>query len=193
MSQEDEKTVLDAISSSIDIVKDFPKEGIYFRNISPLLTNHNLFQETLKMMAKCIVNSGLEFDYIAGMESRGFLFIQLANMFKCGFVMLRKPKKLPNVVTFTYEKEYGSDSLTIEKNVMRKGSRVLIVDDLIATCGTIYAAMNLVKMVECDVVGAIGLIELDGLPIYEPFRGCDMPVLSVLKYPFDSDSPERVI
>ena len=64
MSQEDEKTVLDAISSSIDIVKDFPKEGIYFRNISPLLTNHNLFQETLKMMAKCIVNSGLEFDYI---------------------------------------------------------------------------------------------------------------------------------
>ena len=156
MSQKDDKKVLDAISSSIDIIKDFPKGEIYFRNISPLLTNNNLFQEILKIMVKNIRNSGLEFDYIAGMESCGFLFIQLANIFKCGFVMLIKPKKLPNVVTFTYENECGSNSLTIEKNIMRKGLRVLIVDDLIATCGTIDITMNLVRMIGCEASEQLG-------------------------------------
>lgn len=178
---------LPEISKSISVVKDFPKKGIYFRNISPLLTNYELFNTTIKLMAEKIKQANLHFDYIAGMESRGFLFIQLANELNCGFVMLRKPGKLPNTVSFTYQKEYGTDSLTIEKNVIKEGSKVLIVDDLIATGGTIHAGIELIKMVHSEAVGAIALIELTGLPLHKELIKSGKPILSLLKYPYNSE------
>lgn len=182
--------LLNQISNKIAVVKDFPKKDIYFRNISPLLGDYHLFDATIKLMAQLVRDSKLEFDYIAGMESRGFLFIQLANELECGFVMLRKPGKLPNTISFTYQKEYGTDSLTIEKDVIPSGSKVLVVDDLVATGGTIYAAHELIKKIGSSVTGAILLIKLLGLKMNEQLMALDLPVLSLLKYPCDSESTE---
>lgn len=181
---------LQEISNSISVVKDFPKEGIYFRNISPLLANYELFNLTIKLMAELVRKSGLNFDYIAGMESRGFLFIQLANQLGCGFVMLRKPGKLPNVETFSYKKEYGIDTLTIEKNIIKENSNVLIVDDLIATGGTVYTANELIKKIGSNAVGAITLIELLGLEMDDRLIKSGLPIISLLKYPFNSESSD---
>ena len=182
--------LLNQISNQISVVKDFPKKDIYFRNISPLLGHHKLFTATIKLMAQLVRESKLEFDYIAGMESRGFLFIQLASELGCGFVMLRKPGKLPNTISFTYQKEYGTDSLTIEKDVIPSGSKVLVVDDLVATGGTIYAAHELIRKIGSQVTGAILLIELLGLKMNEQLMSFNLPILSLLKYPFNTESKD---
>ena len=192
MSQKSADTTisLQTISNKVNVIKDFPKQGIYFRNISPLLADHDLFSTATKLMAAIIIDSGITFDYIAGMESRGFLFIALAQKLGKGFVMLRKPGKLPNVETFTYEKEYGTDSLTIEKGVIEEGSSVLVVDDLIATGGTVYAADELLKKIGCKAVAAMTLIELTGLKMNSKLVDSSLPIFSLLKYPYNSESKQ---
>ena len=177
--------MLNEIANKIEAIEDFPKKGITFRHIGPLLADHRLFSTTIKLMAKLLKDSGLkDIDYIAGMESRGFLFTPLAIELGCGFVMLRKPNKLPNTVSFTYEKEYGTDTLTIEKDSLPPGAKVLIVDDLIATGGTIYAGGELIKKVGAQTVGAIAPIRLTGLKLNENLK--DFPVLSLLDFPANS-------
>ena len=173
--------MLNEIANKIEAIENFPKKGITFRHIGPLLADHKLFSATIKLMAKLLRDSGLkDIDYIAGMESRGFLFIPLALEMGCGFVMLRKPNKLPNTVSLTYEKEYGTDTLTIEENSLPPGAKVLIVDDLIATGGTIYAGRELIKMIGAEPVGAIAPIRLTGLKLNENLG--DFPILSLMDF-----------
>lgn len=173
--------MLNEIANKIKAIKDFPKKGITFRHIGPLLGDPKLFSATICIMTKMIKESNLgKIDYIAGMESRGFLFTSLALQLNCGFVMLRKPNKLPNTVSFTYEKEYGTDTLTIEENSLPPGAKVLIVDDLIATGGTIYAGRELIKMVGAEPVGAIAPIRLTGLKLNDNLG--DFPILSLMDF-----------
>lgn len=200
---------LQDISDNIVPVHDFPKQGIMFRDVTNLLLNNELFNFTIDKMAEIVNLSGLKPDYIAGLESRGFLFRELANRLKCGFVMIRKPNKLfmeinkvnlqkysgklkfsselPNSISIDYEKEYGTDSLTIT-NSISEGSKILLVDDLMATGGTMNAGRKLIELIKCIPVCCINLIELSGLPINEELLESKIPILSLLKYNFDDPS-----
>jgi adenine phosphoribosyltransferase len=122
------------ISENIQIIENFPKPGIIFRNISTLMKKNDLFKKSIEYIALIIKSSIKEkINYLVGIESRGFLFSLLATELDCGFVMMRKPGKLPTTKIVSYSKEYGTDSLTIEDNIIEPGSNVIIVDDLIAT------------------------------------------------------------
>jgi adenine phosphoribosyltransferase len=178
---------LQDISNAINVVPNFPKDGIMFRDISELLLNNKLFNFVIDEMAKLVKKYELKPDYIAGFESRGFLFRELASKLECGFVMIRKPNKLPNSITIEYEKEYGTDSLSIT-NCIPKNSNVLLIDDLIATGGTVYGGYQLIKAIECNPIGCINLIELIGLNVNENLLQTKIPILSLLKYYFDSNS-----
>ena len=178
--------ILQNISKNIKIINNFPKNGIVFRNINSLMNSNYLFTKSIEYMSMIIKDCGIKIDYIVGVESRGFLFTGLAKELDCGFVMVRKPGKLPTTKVFTYTKEYGSDSLTIEDDIIQPGSNVLIVDDLIATGGTLWAASELVKMIGSTPVGVIGLIQLDGLELNKGLLNLNIPILSLLKYQVDS-------
>lgn len=175
------------ISENIQVIENFPKNGIIFRNISTLMKKNNLFKKSIEYM-KLIIESSInvKIDYLVGIESRGFLFSMLANELGCGFVMMRKPGKLPTTKIVSYSKEYGTDSLTIEDNIIEPGSNVIIVDDLIATGGTLSAGIDLIKMIGSNTVGVIGLIQLLGLELNKKLIESNVPILSLLKYQFDS-------
>jgi adenine phosphoribosyltransferase len=178
---------LSKISENIQVIENFPKQGIIFRNISTLMKNGNLFNKSIEYMSLLIkLSSNVKIDYLVGIESRGFLFSQLANELGCGFVMMRKPGKLPTTKIVSYSKEYGTDSLTIEDNIIEPGSNVIIVDDLIATGGTLCAGIELINMIGSNVVGVIGLIQLLGLELNQKLIESNVPILSLLKYQFNS-------
>lgn len=183
-------TTLNQISQSIQLIENFPKQGIIFRNISTLMKNKALFSKSIEYMGLLIKSLGVKIDYVIGIESRGFLFSQLSNILECGFVMIRKPGKLPTTKIVSYGKEYGSDSLTIEDNIIEPGSNVLIVDDLIATGGTLNAGVELIQMCGATTVGVIGLIQLEGLELNSKLVETKIPIISLLKYQVDSLSPE---
>lgn len=172
---------LQDVSNLITVVPNFPKEGIMFRDITNLMLDNKLFDFAIDKMVELVEKSGLKPDYIAGFESRGFLFNRLCSELNCGFVMIRKPNKLPNSISYEYDKEYGTDTLTITKCIP-KNSKILLIDDLLATGGTIQAGRKLIEMIDCVAIGCINLIELVGLEskIKTPF-----PTLSLLKYRFD--------
>lgn len=153
---------IEKIKNSIRAVPDFPKKGILFRDITTALKD----KETLKIMIDEIyeIFKDEKIDYIAGIESRGFIFgMPLAYKLNCGFVPIRKPKKLPcEVVSEEYELEYGTDKIEIHKDALNKNDRVLIVDDLLATGGTAKAAYNLINKIATPV-GMAFVIELDDL------------------------------
>jgi adenine phosphoribosyltransferase len=177
---------LNQISQSIQVIENFPKQGIIFRNISTLMKNKSLFNKSIEYMYLMIKSMDIKIDYIVGIESRGFLFSQLANLLDCGFVMMRKPGKLPTTKIVSYGKEYGIDSLTIEDNIIEPNSNVLIVDDLIATGGTLYAGIELIQMCRANTIGVIGLIQLEGLGLNSKLVETKIPIMSLLKYKFDS-------
>jgi adenine phosphoribosyltransferase len=144
-------------------VPNFPKPGIFFRDISPLLANPAAFMEAslqLEALAK-------QFDYshILGIESRGFIFgTALARQTHKGLTLARKPNKLPLAShRESYGLEYGSDSLEIQQSILPKGSSVLIVDDILATGGTIIAASQLLQKAGFRVAGALTLLEIASL------------------------------
>lgn len=181
---------LNQISQSIQVIENFPKHGIIFRNISTLMVNKQLFNKSIEYMVLIIKSLGVKIDYVVGIESRGFLFSQLANYLDAGFVMMRKPGKLPTTKIVSYGKEYGTDSLTIEDNIIEPGSNVLIVDDLIATGGTLNAGIELIEMVGSNVVGVCGLIQLIGLELNSKLLNSQVAILALLKYQFNSLSKE---
>ena len=144
-------------------VPDFPKPGILFRDISPLLANPNAFKEaTLQLEA---LAQQFDYSHILGIESRGFIFgTALAYQAHKGLALARKPNKLPLAShRESYGLEYGSDSLEIAQSTLPVGARILIVDDVLATGGTIIAASKLLKKAGFDVAGALTLLEIDGL------------------------------
>ncbi|WP_233216254.1 adenine phosphoribosyltransferase [Blastopirellula marina] len=144
-------------------VPDFPKPGILFRDITPLLANSHVFNEAIDQMAAHY--EGKQIDAIVAAEARGFIFAApLALRLNCGFVPVRKPGKLPfDTHSFHYELEYGSDTLEIHIDGVQPGQNVLMVDDLLATGGTMKACCNLVEKIGATVVGCCFLIHLKAL------------------------------
>lgn len=161
-------------------VPDFPKPGILFYDITTLLRDKGGF--------RCVIDAlkahyqKAEVDIILGIEARGFIFAPaLAYALGAGFVPVRKPRKLPSAcVSVTYDLEYGTDSLEVHQDGIDRGSKVLIVDDLLATGGTAAAAVKLVEQVGGCVVGAAFVVELNFLHGREKLAGRD--VFSLLQY-----------
>ncbi|MGB3614534.1 MAG: adenine phosphoribosyltransferase [Elainellaceae cyanobacterium] len=141
-------------------IPDFPKPGILFRDITTLLSDPDGLCHTIDSLAAAFAD--LSVDYVVGMESRGFIFgVPLACQLKRGFVPIRKPGKLPAAVhSAEYELEYGTDQLEMHQDALAPGSRILVVDDLIATGGTARATAELIEKADCQVVGFGFVIEL---------------------------------
>lgn len=148
------------IKDHIRSIPDFPKPGILFYDISTLLAHPDAWQVTMGRMAKLITRH--QPDILAGIESRGFLIAApLALKLGLGFIMVRKKGKLPGkTVRHEYALEYGTDTVEIQHDAIRKGDRVVVLDDLLATGGTLNAAAELLRKMGADVVGAACLIEL---------------------------------
>ncbi len=160
-------------------IPDFPKPGIYFYDISTLLRHPQAWRETMRLMAD-MVNEHRP-ALLAGIESRGFLLAApLALKLGCGFVMLRKRGKLPGaVIGLDYALEYGSDRIEIQADAIEPGARVVIVDDLLATGGTMQAGIQLLRNVGAEVPAAAALIELSFL---NGRSRLDVPCVSLLAY-----------
>ena len=161
-------------------VQDFPIPGILFRDITPLLQDGEAYLSVCNDLAKLAKDAGAE--VIMGPESRGFIFAcPIATMLNVGFVPIRKPGKLPReTVDASYELEYGHNTISIHKDAIKKGQKVFIVDDLIATGGTLKAAIELIEKLGGEVVGIGALIELVDLKGRQVLEGYNVQVL--LKY-----------
>lgn len=148
------------IKNHIRSVPDFPKPGILFYDISTLLADADAWQVALGRLARIV--RGFQPDLLVGIESRGFLVAApLALKLGSGFVMVRKQGKLPGkTIPFEYELEYGTDTVEIQEDAIKPGQRVVVLDDLLATGGTLQASIDLLRKVGADVVGAACLIEL---------------------------------
>jgi adenine phosphoribosyltransferase len=151
---------IERLRSLIRDVPDFPKAGIVFKDFTPLIRDPAALALGVELMANPYRGKGV--DLVIGAESRGFIFgIALAQSLSCGFVPIRKPGKLPwKHKSISYELEYGHDSLEIHIDAIEPGQRVLLVDDLLATGGTMKACCQLVSEMRANIVGITVLIEL---------------------------------
>lgn len=172
---------LDEIARHVRVVPDFPKPGILFRDLTPLLADGPAFQATTAALA---ARAG-DFDLIAGIEARGFLFgAALAQAMGNGLVIVRKPGKLPAAtIGHDYALEYGQDRLELHADAVAAGARVLLVDDVLATGGTAEAAVTLLRKAGATVTRALFVMELDGLPGAERLRALGVEPVSLLSYP----------
>ena len=161
-------------------VQDFPIEGILFRDITPLMASGEAFGEACDQMTEFA--KGVGATIIVGPESRGFIFgCPVAKDLGIGFIPVRKPNKLPReTVSIKYDLEYGSNELHMHADSIKKGDKVLIIDDLLATGGTVDAAIKLVEKMGGEVVGCAFLIELVDLKGRDLLKGYN--VHSVMKY-----------
>jgi len=157
--------LLNKIRGTVRTVPDFPIEGIMFRDITPVLGEPGLLTSITDLFAEDLQKLGWEPEAIVGPEARGFIFGPLlAERLGCGFVPVRKPGKLPSSTrTVEYSLEYGSNTLEIHEDAIQPGQRIVIIDDLLATGGTISACTSLCEELGAEVLGALFLIELDGL------------------------------
>jgi len=169
------------IKSLIRDIPDFPHSGILFRDITPILAH----PQGLEVITSELINltQNLEIDYVIGIESRGFILAApIAQSLQVGFIPVRKPKKLPApVYQAEYALEYGTDCLEMHKDAFGAGSKVLIVDDVIATGGTAAATAKLVEMAGGIVVGFAFLIELSFLAGRRSLS-TDVPIVSLISY-----------
>ncbi|MCD8028969.1 MAG: adenine phosphoribosyltransferase [Erysipelotrichaceae bacterium] len=161
-------------------IPDFPSEGVLFRDVTPLLADKEAYKESIRLLADFAKDKNV--DVVAGPEARGFLFgCPVAVELGCGFVPVRKPGKLPReVVSKEYSLEYGTNEIQMHSDSIKPGQNVLIVDDLLATGGTVEAAVSLIEQMGGNVVGIAFLIELEALKGIDLLKGYD--VYSVLKY-----------
>lgn len=160
-------------------VPDFPKPGILFYDISTLIAHPAAWKETVNRLVTAV--TPLEPDLLVGIESRGFLVAApLAYLMGTGFAMVRKKGKLPgDTIHHVYELEYGTDIVEIQSDVIRPGQRVVVLDDLLATGGTLHAAVDLLRKVGANVVGAACVIELTFLGGRSRLN---VPVSSIVSY-----------
>lgn len=173
-------TITNEIKKSIRSIPDFPKKGINFIDITPLLNEPYSFETTVELLSKTVNISNI--DKIVAMESRGFIFgAALALKVKKGFVPVRKPGKLPSkTVKIEYELEYGKDCLEIHEDAINQGEHVLIIDDLLATGGTAKATAQLVEKLGGKVEALIFVVELEFLHGREKLN--KYKVESLIKY-----------
>ncbi|MGN7811082.1 adenine phosphoribosyltransferase [Flavobacterium sp. 22076] len=168
------------IENYIRDIQGFPKEGILFKDITPLLNNVEARQECLSILVNSL--KGQKIDKVVGAESRGFFFgMLLAQELKAGFIPVRKPKKLPfDIISASYELEYGTDSLEMHIDAIKKGNRILIHDDVLATGGTAKAVCELVEKLGGEIVQCNFLMELTFLNGREKIK--EYPVFAALTY-----------
>jgi adenine phosphoribosyltransferase len=153
----------DTLKSLIRDIPDFPKPGILFRDITPMLADPSGLALAIELLANPF--RGKHIDLVVGAESRGFIFgTAVACCLSAGFVIVRKPGKLPHKrVSMSYDLEYGKDTLEMHADAIVRGQRVLVVDDVLATGGTMKACCDLVKQLGGEIVGVAVLTELSGL------------------------------
>lgn len=161
-------------------IQDFPIPGVLFRDITPLMADGEAFKEVCNRIVKYAKERNV--DVIVGPESRGFIFgCPVAYALEVGFVPIRKPGKLPReTASYKYDLEYGSNELHIHKDGIKPGQRVLIVDDLLATGGTVAATIKLIEQLQGEVVGCAFLIELEDLKGRDVLEGYD--IFTVMSY-----------
>ncbi|MBD3306758.1 adenine phosphoribosyltransferase [candidate division KSB3 bacterium] len=158
-------------------IPDFPKQGILFKDITPLLSDGQAFRNTIDALAAQW--AGNTIDMVVGIEARGFIFAAaLAYKLGAGLVIVRKPGKLPyQTHAITYELEYGTDTLEIHQDAIKPGQNVLIVDDLLATGGTVKGVVDLLRQFDANVLGIAFLIELEFLRGRDKFQDYDITTL----------------
>lgn len=164
----------------IATIPDFPEEGVLFRDITPLMADGAAFKEATKLFTEYAKKVGA--DVIVGPESRGFIFgCPVATELEIGFIPVRKPNKLPReTISYKYDLEYGSNELHMHKDAIKEGQKVLVIDDLLATGGTIEATVSLVKEFGAEVVGCAFLIELVDLKGRDKLT--DIDIYTILQY-----------
>jgi adenine phosphoribosyltransferase len=172
--------ILEELTHKIRDIPDFPQKGIIFKDITPLLNDPRTFRMAIDAMAHRYV--GCHIDLVVGIEARGFIIgSALAYILNTGLIPLRKPGKLPFLThRLSYSLEYGSAELEIHRDAIKPGQRVIIVDDLLATGGTMRASVELVKGLEAEIVGVSFLVELGFLDGRRRLEGYD--VTSLITY-----------
>jgi adenine phosphoribosyltransferase len=172
--------MLDILQSKIRLIPNFPQPGILFRDITPLLGDPRAFNLTITLLADRYI--GRHVDRVVGVEARGFILgAALAYKLNTGLILLRKPGKLPaETLKAAYELEYGVNELEVHRDALHPGSRVVLVDDVLATGGTICAAINLIQNLQCEIIELAFLIELCDLQGRQRLQGHQM--FSLLQY-----------
>ena len=173
---------MESVKQIIRDVPDFPKKGIIFKDITPLLGDPVAFQKTINSLKDRYADKSV--DAVVGVEARGFIFASaLAYALGAGVVIVRKPGKLP-YKTFqeTYSLEYGSDTVEIHQDALRSGQNIIVIDDVLATGGTLSATLNLIRknFKTVNVLEVVFLIELDFLKGREKLK--DTPIYSMIHY-----------
>jgi len=171
---------MDDLKTLIRDVPDFPKKGVIFKDITPLLKDGEKFKESIDEISNRYLDKKI--DIVVSIEARGFIIgSAIAYRLQAGIVLIRKKGKLPWYThQATYELEYGTDTLEIHQDAIKPGEKVLIVDDLLATGGTVDAVINLVERLRGQIVEIAFLIELTFLKGREQIKG--YPVFSLIKY-----------
>lgn len=167
------------LSDKIRNIPDFPKEGILFKDITPILRDKAALKEAIVKMADSFRD--YDIDYIIGIEARGFLVgTPIAIELNKGFIPIRKPGKLPaEVLKMSYELEYGENVIEIHKDAVNKGDKILIIDDLLATGGTTRAAIKMVEKLGGEVVGCGFLLEIEALKGRDLLKGYEVKSLLI--------------
>ncbi|MCW8092507.1 adenine phosphoribosyltransferase [Alteromonas sp. ASW11-130] len=173
------------IKSVVKTVPDYPKEGVMFRDVTSVLEDHEAFHACIQLLKEQF--DGMGFDKVAGTEARGFLFgAPLALAMEIGFIPVRKPNKLPReVVSESYELEYGMDTLEIHKDAVKPGEKVLLIDDLLATGGTMTASANLIRALGGIVEHAGFIIGLPDLGGYERLKETGVTPFTICEFEGD--------
>ncbi len=168
------------VQSKIRAIVDFPKKGIIFRDITTAVKDPQAMRYMIDYLTERYKDERI--DYVAGIESRGFIFgAALAYKLGAGFIVIRKPGKLPaETISQEYELEYGTDKIEMHADAVEPGKKVLIIDDLLATGGTVDAAAKLLKKAGANVVGAAFIIELTDLKGREKLK--DIDVFSMVQF-----------
>ncbi|MBI2559622.1 MAG: adenine phosphoribosyltransferase [Planctomycetes bacterium] len=171
---------MNSLKQLIRDIPDFPKKGIIFKDITPLLQNPKGLNEVTKRISEHYKDKNI--DLIAGAEARGFIIgAAVAHKLGIGFIPIRKPGKLPyKTASVTYNLEYGTDALEMHKDAVKPGQHILMVDDLLATGGTMAASCRLVESMKGNIVGCAFVIELTFLNGRKALHGYD--VFSLIQY-----------
>ncbi len=169
------------VKKKIRDIVDFPKKGIIFRDITTAVKDKEALRRIVDFLTQKFKDKNI--DYVAAVESRGFIFgSALAYNLNAGFILVRKPGKLPaKTISQDYSLEYGLDKIEIHEDAIEKGKNVLVIDDLLATGGTVNACCKLIKKAQANIVGCAFVIELSDLKGREKLPK-DVEVISMIKY-----------
>ena len=177
-----ERSLIAQLENAIRAIPNYPKEGIMFRDITTLLSDASTFRRSIDELVHPY--SGAQVDFVAGIEARGFILGgAIAHQLSCGFIPIRKKGKLPSdSISIEYDLEYGKDELEIHKDAFKPGSRILLVDDLIATGGTAEASVSLLRELNADIVAACFVIDLPDLGGRKKLRDMGVSVRTLVEF-----------